>query len=222
MLFIDNKYTTWYNNIIAKATNRKLVSYCEKHHIIPKSLGGNDLKENLVDLTAREHFVCHWLLTKMVCSPHKEKMIYAVWMMANQENQHQQRYKITGRIYESLRQKYSRVKSVHTKTHNPMSDPEIRKRHQEAIDRRGKTSGNTGYKRSPINDELKEILRQKTIESMTLERREAIRQQQLNRTPEQQENYAFAHSNRMSCIHCRKLCNPGTLAKWHGNNCKTK
>jgi hypothetical protein len=63
-------------------------------------------------------------------------------------------------------------------------------------------------------------LRQKTIESMTPERRESIRQQQLNRTPEQQENYAFTHSKRMSCIHCRKLCNLGTLAKWHGDNCK--
>ena len=142
----------------------------------------------------------------------KEKMIYAAWMMANQENQNQQRYKINARIYESLRQKYSRVKSAHTKTHNPMNDPEVRTRHQEAIDRHGKTSGNTGHKRGPISNELKEILRQKTIDSMTPERRESIRQQQLNRTPEQKEKYSIAHSPKISCIFCKKLFRQDILA----------
>ncbi len=202
--------------------NRRLIGYCEEHHIIPQSLGGNNQKENLVKLTAKEHFVCHLLLTKMTSGQYKEKMIYAAWMMANQENQNQQRYKITGKTYQSLRQAFSKVKSVHTKTHNPMSNPEIRKRHQEAIDRRGKTSGNTGHKRGPISKELKEVLRQKTIDSMTPERKEAIRQQQLNRTLEQKEKYAIAHSKRMSCIHCQRLCNPGTLSRFHGDNCKSK
>ena len=221
-MYLHNKYTTWYNNIIQQAKTRQLTGYKERHHIIPKSLGGNNLKENLVNLTAREHFVCHWLLTKMVCSPHKEKMIYAAWTMANLENQNQQRYKITGRIYESLRQKYSRVKSVHTKTHNPMHNLEVRKRHQEAIDRRGKTLGNTGHKRGPISNELKEVLRQKTIESMTPDRRESIRQQQLNRTPEQKEKYAIAHSPKISCIFCKKTFPPGHFSRWHGDNCKSK
>lgn len=219
-MYLHNKYTTWYNNIIQRAKNRSLIGYKERHHIIPKSLGGSNLKENLVDLTAREHFICHWLLTKMVCSPHKEKMIYAAWTMANLENQTQRRYKITGKIYQSLKQEYCKVKSVQTRINNPMSDPEIRKRHQEAIDRRGKTSGNTGYKRGPMSKELKEVLRQKTINSMTPERREYIRQQQLNRTPEQKEMYAFAHSKRISCIKCHTACAPGTFARWHGDNCK--
>lgn len=49
----------------------------ERHHIIPKSLGGSSLKENLVDLTPREHFICHWLLAKI----HGDKMIKAFWFM---------------------------------------------------------------------------------------------------------------------------------------------
>jgi 5-methylcytosine-specific restriction endonuclease McrA len=221
-MYLHNKYTRWYNNIIQRAEARQLTGYKEQHHIVPKSLGGTNLKENLVNLTAREHFICHWLLTKMLPSPYKEKMIYAAWAMANLKNQHQQRYKITGRIYELLKQEYSKINSVHSRTHNPMSDPEIRKRHQEAIDRRGKTSGNTGHIRGPISSELKEILRQKTIDQMTPERREIIRQQQLNRTPEQKEKYAFAHSKRISCVHCRALCTPGALSRWQGDNCKLK
>lgn len=39
-------------------------NYYEKHHIIPRSLNGKDIKTNLVLLTAREHYLCHWLLVK--------------------------------------------------------------------------------------------------------------------------------------------------------------
>ena len=67
MVFIDNKYTKCYFNIISAAKARiNLCEYAESHHIIPKSLGGSDDQINLVDLTAREHFICHWLLTKPV------------------------------------------------------------------------------------------------------------------------------------------------------------
>jgi hypothetical protein len=79
MLFIDNKYTRWYYNIIANAQSRTLPAdvYTEKHHIIPKSLGGNNSRANLVALTAREHFLCHWLLTKMTLNDALSKMNYA-------------------------------------------------------------------------------------------------------------------------------------------------
>lgn len=79
-MFVDNKYTTWYWSIIsnAKSLNRsRRQGYFERHHIIPKSLGGTDLAENLVLLTAREHYVCHLLLTKMLDGNHKDLMVFA-------------------------------------------------------------------------------------------------------------------------------------------------
>jgi len=72
-----NKYNTWYNNITENAKTRTVEGYVERHHIIPRSLGGLDSKENLADLTAREHFICHWLLTKMHTGEAKAKMIHA-------------------------------------------------------------------------------------------------------------------------------------------------
>ena len=49
MLFINNKYTNWYNAIILKAQQRDTqLGYTEKHHIIPRSLGGNDEDSNIV------------------------------------------------------------------------------------------------------------------------------------------------------------------------------
>jgi len=221
MIFIDNKYTTWYNNIVRRAKTRSLTGYKERHHIIPRSLGGSDLKENLVHLTAKEHFVCHLLLTKMTDGESREKMIYAAWNMANQENNQQTRHRVCSRTYQYLRQQFSINHATRMTADNPMNDPEVRERHQAAIARRGKTSGNTGHKRGPISNELKKILSQKTTEQMTLVRREQLRQQQLNRTAEQKGKYAFAHSKRISCVYCRLLCNPGVFSRWHGDNCKT-
>jgi hypothetical protein len=53
-------------------------TYVENHHIIPKSLGGYDTKENLVYLTAREHYIAHLLLCKFGDSNQKSKMIWAM------------------------------------------------------------------------------------------------------------------------------------------------
>lgn len=106
MLFSANKYTRWYYDIIdrAKTRNLPLNSYFEKHHIVPKSLGGNNIEENLVKLTAREHFICHWLLTKMVDGNNQKKMAYACKMMMHSHGKRQQRYRVTSRIYETLKQ----------------------------------------------------------------------------------------------------------------------
>ena len=100
MIFINNKYTTWYNSIITKANNRTITGYTEKHHIIPSSLGGTNNKENLVILTAREHFVCHLLLTKMTIGNAKYKMNFALHMLSNAKNIGEGRYIPSSRMYE--------------------------------------------------------------------------------------------------------------------------
>jgi len=115
-----NKYTIWYTAITDRARTRKLDGYTERHHIIPKSLNGTDDKNNLVDLTAREHFICHWLLTKMHTGEAKAKMIYALNGM-KRSNTFAQRYetKITARVYENLKKEFSVVHSNNMKGREP-------------------------------------------------------------------------------------------------------
>jgi len=99
---IQNKYYQWYQNLIIKAKNRVLDNtiYQEKHHIIPKSFGGNDLPSNLVSLTLREHYIAHLLLSKMYVGEAKRKMMHALWRMLL-------RKKIRGsRRFEMYRQQY--------------------------------------------------------------------------------------------------------------------
>lgn len=81
---MNNKYKRLYDKIIANAIsqNREVGSNIEKHHIIPKSLGGGNIKENIVLLTCKEHFVCHWLLTKFISNEfYRKKMLKAFGSM---------------------------------------------------------------------------------------------------------------------------------------------
>lgn len=77
-MYLTNKYTNTYYNIINRSKTRILNGYIEKHHIIPKSLGGSNNTENIAKLTAREHYLCHYLLTKMTVGKDKVKMFHAL------------------------------------------------------------------------------------------------------------------------------------------------
>ena len=64
---VEMDYEKHYAILISRAqirTPEKDVYY-ETHHILPKCLGGDDSKENLVELTAEEHLCAHILLTKV-------------------------------------------------------------------------------------------------------------------------------------------------------------
>jgi hypothetical protein len=74
-------YHKVYEQLIVKALLRKTVAgYKERHHIVPKSMGGTDHASNLVELTAREHFIAHNCLARM----HGGRQWYAVVLMAKQ------------------------------------------------------------------------------------------------------------------------------------------
>lgn len=62
-------YKNLYNKLIEKTVNYKRARsknlYLEKHHIVPKSLGGTEEQDNLVLLTYKEHYIAHHLLWKI-------------------------------------------------------------------------------------------------------------------------------------------------------------
>lgn len=105
-------YKRIYKQIIEK---RKLEepkdTYTENHHIVPRSLGGSDDKDNLVKLTAREHFICHYLLAKMYEKESIEwyKMNHAFMMMRCQSITNDRYF--NSRLYASLKDNFSSVMS---------------------------------------------------------------------------------------------------------------
>lgn len=102
-------YKKIYDAIVEKRRNNIPCGYIEQHHIIPRSFGGQNTKNNMVALTAREHFICHLLLVKI----HKNdnyyfKAIHAfMMMMVSSNNQN----RITSRMFELYRKYHSSIMS---------------------------------------------------------------------------------------------------------------
>ncbi len=137
-MFIDNKYTKWYYTIISTAKSRILDadSYKEKHHIVPKSFGGNNSESNLVYLTAREHFICHLLLIKMTTAEHRRKMVFAAWRLSHPKNL-EHGLKINSRTYAILK---LQVSIAHK---NMWADPEYK---EKLLQKRKQTMQSESYK----------------------------------------------------------------------------
>lgn len=107
-------YTKCYREIVENAKLQTVArkhsnNYFENHHILPKSLGGSNDKSNLVLLTPREHFICHWLLVKMYNKGTNErmKMLCALWRMRSNPTVSNERY-VNSRAYEKLRIEFSK------------------------------------------------------------------------------------------------------------------
>lgn len=171
-------YEKIYNQIVERAKNRVLDCYTESHHIIPRCMGGGDEKENLVNLTAREHFICHRLLVQI--HPSNNKLKFALWAMCNMKSKRQSRYTPSSRIYESIKieviqlisDKKKGVKLSEEHKRKTSETLKGRKRPQEVIDKivktrkenggwkhsdetKNKIRSNNGMKRQEVRDKLK-------------------------------------------------------------------
>lgn len=243
-----NKYTKWYSNITDKAKHRKLDCYTELHHIKPRSMGGLDTPDNLVDLTPREHFICHWLLVKMTTGKDHHKMLNALRMM-RAENPNQQRYttKITARVYESIKQEYSELQSkkftgkgngFYGKQHTLEAREKIRQKNlgnKLTPDQHDRLVANTkGKKKPPITEEHRAKLsaakqgknnnmygKKHSEETRTKQREKAIGRKQSEETIRKKAD-AVRGSKREKklCPHCDQLVAVNGYARWHGANCK--
>jgi len=109
-----NRYINFINSrqIMLKKNKEK---YLELHHKTPRTLGGTNVKNNLILLSAREHFIAHMMLWKAIGG----KMTYAFWMMSNSKKYNQ---KLTSKQYSSLKYKISKnmVEFNSKRDHHPM------------------------------------------------------------------------------------------------------
>lgn len=104
-MFNNSKYTKWYYSIITNAKSRSIQGYFEEHHIIPKSLGGNNNADNLVKLTAKEHYIVHLLLPYMVVdSTMRQKMWAALRCMSDLKSPTHKRHVGYAKLYEKAKQ----------------------------------------------------------------------------------------------------------------------
>jgi len=102
-------YKKIYDSLMIKARSEKRLKdeevYYEAHHIIPKCMGGegnyrsDPNHSNIVLLTSREHFLCHWLLAEI--HTHHRGIIYAFHKMCIRvSSKKMNRYVPSSRVYE--------------------------------------------------------------------------------------------------------------------------
>jgi len=111
---------------MVRAEYRELDGYCERHHVIPKALGGSG--GTVVRLTYREHFLAHWLLTKFTIGEDRRKMLCALHRMTNRRRDKQGI--IAGWQYDHAR------RAAHDAHVGQPKSPEHRRNTAEAIRRR--------------------------------------------------------------------------------------
>ena len=93
-------YKKHYDLLITRGKNRMLEGYVERHHIVPRCLGGTDDVENLVQLTPEEHYLAHQLLVKMY--PNHFGLLSASMFMTS-GNEHRK----SNKVYGWLKRRYS-------------------------------------------------------------------------------------------------------------------
>ena len=225
-MFNDTKYTKWYFNLINKAKLRVVDKdqYYEKHHIIPKGIGG-DPKGELVVLTPREHFICHWLLTKMVIeSNHRRSMFFALSKMCR-SNQYQQGRTYPARYYDIARNALSKAKKGTKHT------DETKAKLSAIAKKRFETEAGTFTGKTRTLE-----WRQKTSEARSGDKHQFFGKKR----PEHGEKVSAALTGRAKsdehksnikaswqtsrvrivCCHCSVETTKSMHTRWHGDNCK--
>lgn len=148
---LNNKYTKWYLSIIETASSRiknttkrksrqeavALLGYVERHHIWPQCLCESKddrlSASNQVYLTAREHFVCHHLLTKMFEGKAMFQMMAALAAMAHDKEGR----KLTAGQFDVIRKVASQIPSNRKGKH-------LSEEHKQAMRKPKSTTVNMG------------------------------------------------------------------------------
>jgi hypothetical protein len=140
-------YQRIYDQIIDRAKQRELGGYKESHHILPKCLGGSNSKENLVELTAREHFICHWILYRIY--PKSTKLALAFKMISTMKSKIQSRYSPSSRAIAEARQAASEAFSIMKTGRKHSEDTLERMRKPRTEEGKANMRGKRGPQKNP-------------------------------------------------------------------------
>lgn len=185
-------YQKHYSLLIERARNRILDAYTERHHIIPRCLGGRNKKENLVSLTPEEHFVAHQLLVKIY--PDNHKLIKAAVMMSVGDGTRK-----NNKRYGWLRKKHS--KSMIGNSYATAS---------KGISR------NKGRKRPDVSIRMTGLKRP-TIANHNCQNKKGNTYGKANKGKKYPDRKKL---DPITCPHCNKTGSVPNMKRYHFDNCK--
>ena len=203
-------YLDQYNNLILsrKSFLRKKGAgiYYEKHHIIPKWLGGADTKDNLILLTAKEHFIAHMLLWKHY---RDRSSALAFHKMTKSSNSAQDR-KFTANQFEKARIAFVETQLGKNNWMYINGSPNKGKPSPNKGKKLGKREWMTGDNNPARNP--------------TVGLKISAALSGIKKSPEhlQKLNDIFFSKPKLTCCHCNKSVDYRNFPRWHGDNCKKK
>jgi len=236
-------YQRIYDSIINRAKSEGRVkskdTYYEAHHIVPVCLGGEGdtgrwrTHPNIVLLTGREHFLCHWLLHSM--RPENQKLTKAFVMMCNVKDKVQQRYVPSSRVIEYARMLhiqcsrgsagYWKGKHLTEEAKEKLRKCNIGRTHTEDTKKklRQRSTGRTHTEES-----IKKMSESKKGVKFTDDHREKLKQAKLGNSHSQETRNKMSKTKLgkkralIKCPHCNKIGGNNVMKQWHFDNCKKK
>lgn len=190
-------YQRIYNQLVSKRQQQTPNCYTERHHIIPKCMCGSNKKQNLVRLTAREHFIAHVLLSKI----YKGTLIYAVHRMITVN-------KYNSKKYEWLRIQHSKTMSLLNKgrKHTEETKKKMSVSHTGTIrsDESKQTQSKSRMGMTASNDTKKKMSEAKLGKTNTEEHKlkQSNSRKGMKFSEEHKANMSKARSGK-SCIHTK-------------------
>lgn len=226
-----------YDQIVERAKNRVLEGYGEKHHIVPRSEGGRDNEENIVNLSAREHFICHWLLHRMDTSIRSRAVSF--WLMArNTGSSKQNRTQlVSSRAYEEARKAFSEsMKGENSPLYGTTMSEEVKEKIRKKVKgfkhsdeaKRKVSERLKGRPKPPRSEEhcrkLSEYAKTRPPKSEETRRKQGDSLRGIVRSEDTKKKLSERARNRTkkTCPHCGKIGDPGLMVLWHFDNCRKK
>ena len=106
---LSELYVNRYERFIYSLKKQNVEGYSEVHHIVPRSMGGTNDTDNLIRLTARQHFIAHWMLWKA----YGGKMTMAFHAMVYRYNKKIKRHtKVNSRTHSKLIEEHASLISI--------------------------------------------------------------------------------------------------------------
>lgn len=237
-------YQKIYNSIINRAKEQEFVrsssnEYYEKHHIVPKCLGGTDISSNLAILTPEEHFLSHVLLTKIY--PGNYYLLLAVQIMTG-NGKYRKHNKDYGRIRRNIsiqrkkspmpveiREKISKTKSgvkFSEKHKSNLSRAKIGKTWEElfGVERASEIRAERSQPRGPLSESTRMSISQskkgKQPHQWAKESRIKVSKSLSGKKKSTTDKLKKYNSITKICPHCGKSGSGPSMQRWHFINCK--